>query len=197
MKIHKIFPTTILQFPFSLHTNYSFSVQEEKVNKPVGWIMDVNSSFPAATGDSFITDKQIFDLKRDISFEIGKVFNFLGFTFDYEIKELWYNIYNKAQGQEIHSHLSHLPNKNPIWSGIYYNKNCSQTSTRFHRSDFAYKTQLFDGCLDCMISDSYYENWSPEIKDGDIILFPPHLSHDVVNSIDKQRITFAFNIDII
>jgi len=196
MKIHRIFPTTIIQFSLSTHDNYSFPYQQDKVSKPDGWTMPVNSSFPMATGDDFISDTQLHNLQRDIYCEVGKVFHELGFRYDYEINELWYNIYSKGQGQEIHSHLSHLPNKNPIWSGIYYYKNCSESSTTFHRSDFAYRTQLFDGCLDTAIADAYYENWQPYVSDGDVILFPPHLAHNVHNPNDLQRITFAFNVDV-
>ena len=82
--------------------------------------------------------------------------------------------------------------KNPYWCGIYYNK--GTTPTTFIRHDilnrlhkFPHKNNDFD--------ELFADTMRPNLKDGDVILFPPYLSHCVEPSTSAtMRMTFSFNM---
>lgn len=110
----------------------------------------------------------------------------------------WYNIYHNNQGKEPHWHLPSVGNQMPYWSGIYYNKNCNPTI--FHRDHGSYRTHNFAGVEDSEINDCAWVEYIPNIVDGDILLFPPHLIHSVkLDSRYKElmRLTFSFNLKLI
>ena len=46
------------------------------------------------------------------------------------------------------------------------------------------------------LSDMYIDMYDQEVDDGDIIMFPPWMVHEVVpqKKVDKMRLTFTFNI---
>jgi hypothetical protein len=196
-KVINLFPVPIIQIEFDKHHEYYFEDIEKIVNLPEGWEVSVNSTFPKILdNDKFISpiirDSLIIDLTKCIK----NVFESLKIPSNIYMDNFWYNIYHDNQGQEIHDHLGDVGTEISFWSGIYYNKNAS--STTFVRPDKIYKTQLFDNCEDSIIAESYFSKYHTEVKDGDIVLFPPYLDH-YVNSQDwhenNMRLTFAFNLN--
>jgi hypothetical protein len=195
-QVLNIFPVPLIQIEFDKHDEYYFEDIEKSVNLPEGWEVPLNSTFPEIpNNDSFITpivrDSLIIDLTKCIK----KVFEKLNLPTEIYIDDFWYNIYHEDQGQEEHDHLGDVGEYNAFWSGIYYNKNASPTC--FIRSDRMYKTQSFPESDVSDLSISFDRKYFSNVKDGDILLFPPYLEHYVMSQPwhkDNMRLTFAFNI---
>ena len=108
---------------------------------------------------------------------------------------MWYNIYHDNQGQEKHTHFSQVGYPVPFWSGIYYNKNASPT--KFFNGNAMINTQKFRGCEETALSACLAEGHFPPVEDGDILLFPPYLTHSFTSEPQHKngmRMTFPFNI---
>lgn len=195
-EILKLFPVPLIKFKFKYHKKYYFEDIEKSVNFPEDWEIPLNTSFPMIPDNDPVVDNVTKNhLMADIKFCVDEVFEELKLPTDYYLKNFWYNIYHNEQGQEDHAHLAHVNNIGTYWSGIYYNKN--PTPTRFKRSDTLYETQLFPGYKDCNIKEAYYYVFSPDVEEGDIIVFPPYLRHSVPildSESFKMRMTFSFNL---
>lgn len=196
--IINLFPIPLIKFKFKYHDLYFFENIEKCENKPEGWELPLNTSFPnIGDNDNLISRQNRDQLKKDIKFCICEVFSQMKLPINFKFKDFWYNIYHKGQGQELHEHLSMVDNKLPYWSGIYYNKNSSPTE--FIRPSKLYQTQLFPGYENCEINESYFYSFRPVVEDGDILLFPPYLSHSVSNITLEEpnmRLTFSFNMEL-
>jgi len=58
---------------------------------------------------------------------------------------------------------------------------------------------MFPGVETCELRDAYYDNYSIDVEDGDIILFPPYLEHCIEPiSLEEpdMRLTFSFNLTL-
>jgi hypothetical protein len=194
MEFIGLFPVPIIKFKFLKHEDYFFDELEKKSNKPNGWIRDVNSSFPNILDNDIIIPPNFRDkLKKEILEEIIQIFHNLNMPNKIEYDGFWYNIYHIGQGQERHCHLNRIDRKFSYWSGIYYNKN--STPTVFHRPDMGFRTQAFPGHEQSRIKECYYSYQKVDVDEGDIILFPPYLDHEVLEKKDNNtRITFSFNL---
>lgn len=199
-EIYHVFPTPVLKIKFHKHDQYIFKDLEKINNKPERWDCSVRTSFPNIPdeGDELIDSTTLTCLKEDLLTSIQITFKNLKISTDVKFLEFWYNAYWDNQGQEPHDHIPELGDWMPMWSGVYYNKNASPTI--FNREgSYTHKIFSFAGCLDSEIRECYYTNWWPEVEDGDIILFPPYLSHYVNTGDeykDKMRLTFSFNLAI-
>jgi len=113
--------------------------------------------------------------------ELGSIFS------DLKISDIWYNIYTQDMNQEVHTH------EDTGFSGIYFLKfdNNLHTSPVFHNPVFYYNFHHQ------ALRSIEKINYTPKIKQGDLIIFPGNIPHQV----EKQksnipRITITFNIDI-
>jgi len=198
-KLIGMFPVPIVKIQFKYHHKYNFPEVEKMDRRPEGWTVPLNTSFPAIGDNDPLVPVVVRDtLKKDLKESIVEVLQQLNAPTNIEFLQLWYNIYHEGQGQEEHTHLPFVGTKLPFWSGIYYNKNASQTT--FKRSDYAYRTQRFAGSENSALAECLCETFSPNVEDGDIILFPPYLEHFVKTTEtcrDKMRLTFSFNIDLV
>jgi len=119
------------------------------------------------------------------------------FNHNYWIQNPWYNYYVKHSNQEIHSHIKLTGNYFPLFSGVHFLKlnkdhsrlsfyNPNQLSILYNDSNF-FKNNI-KSSFSCII-------FEPDIKQGDIIIFPSFLEHAVFpQKIDDPRITISFNI---
>jgi len=195
-KLHNIFPTPILHFAFSKHKEYFFEDIQKSERVPPGWNCSINSSYPFITkNDLFINKKKAECLKNDLLLEIKELFKSSNIPSNISFNGgLWYNIYHKNQNQERHNHLNTHNGRN-FWSGIYYNKNSSPTT--FYPLSLMHRTSKFDGYENSIVKDSFYDYVNIDVNDGDVIIFPPYLEHEVIlnkNFSDEMRVTFSFNI---
>lgn len=197
-KLHKLFPVPIFQFKFSKHNNYYFADIERSEKIPKDWKCSINTSYPSINNDdSFIRKYERDYLKNELLEEIKLMFGKSEMPTNISFNDMfWYNVYHESQGQERHNHLGNC-NTSIFWSGIYYNKNASPTI--FYPTSTLYKTNKFIGYENSILSDCYFDHVKINVSDGDVILFPPYLDHEVIlekNFGDKMRLTFAFNIEL-
>lgn len=93
----------------------------------------------------------------------------------------WVNINDFGGGNVIHNHTGSL------MSGCMYFQSSGTGAIEFLTTNYLHKNLHNDDVYNC--TSRYY----PE--DGDVLLFPGHLSHFVEpNPSNKQRINLAFNI---
>ena len=102
---------------------------------------------------------------------------------DYDVS-IWFNINQKGSANMIHNHHGAL------FSGVFYFQANDTGALRLYPDNFLTgQTHPMWPYKGTMI---HY----PE--DGDLILFPAHLSHDVeANPIDTPRINCAFNVALV
>lgn len=196
--IHKIFPTPLLHFKFENHHKYFFDEVDKSVKKPDNWEIPLNTSFPnVQDNDTLINLETQKKLKLDLLTSISNALKKINLPYNIDFLNFWYNIYHDDQGQEPHWHLPSAGNIMPYWSGIYYNKNCNPTV--FHRDHGAHRTLNFSGIENSEIKDCSWIEYLPNIADGDILLFPPHVIHSVKLDSSRShlmRLTFSFNLKL-
>ena len=98
---------------------------------------------------------------------------------------MWYNIYNEGFNQEQHNHIT----VGNIASGVIY-LSVPEKSTG---TTFINPNTLFLNSTEYKEEFKYY---TPKVKKGDVIIFPPWVEHRVDKQFDIEstRITVAFNI---
>jgi len=191
------FAIPLILIKFKQHDKYNFPAVAKKNTMPKGWEVPLNTSFPnIEADDDFITMEKTKELKTDIKISIASCFAKMNLSTDFKIPEFWYNIYHQDQGQEPHSH------EGPLcfyWCGIYYNKNPSPTifckragphDVHIHQVGYDEQSEL---------GTAFSPIATVPATEGDIVLFPPYLEHYVpvqndIDSDDKMRLTFSFNI---
>ena len=199
MQIHSLFSIPIIQLEFSKHLEYSFSDFPKKNKIPNGWECSVYSSWPnIRPDDEFIDYNVVESLKNDLKKEINYAFYNLKIPTKWYFSDFWYNYYYDNQGQEEHDHIPGVGYPLYYWSGIYFHTMNNTKVTNFSNPLPLYSTHQYPGCREGKISDSHFKYWTPNIKDGDIILFPPYLKHTVPPSgnSEKIRFTFSFNLSL-
>lgn len=192
--VHKIFPTPLLQFKFDDHEKYVFDDIPQSVHMPINWSEPLNTSFPEIIdNDQLVSPNVRDDLKADILSCIKKNLRDLNLPDSIDYLNFWYNVYHQGQGQEPHWHLPDIGNVLPYWSGVYYNKNTSPTI--FHKDLGIHRLHNFPGYEKSDIKDCVWASYWPEVSDGDILLFPPHLMHSAhMDKTGLMRLTFSFNL---
>lgn len=113
----------------------------------------------------------------------------LGDSFRWTIKEMWMNVLEPGGSQFMHTHA------NSLISGIIYLSELHPTArTIFSKSpganEFIFKHDAADGK-----SNKYNaERWmAPDMKPGDLVLYPSYLLHGVPPNQGGQRVSLAFN----
>jgi len=103
---------------------------------------------------------------------------------NFYVTQSWLNFNDKETYHHLHSH------PNSIISGVYYFSG-ENTNITFHRDRGLFPGFLFDyNKFDIFNSEEY----TVDIKPGQLILFPSSLKHSVkINTSSKQRISLAFN----
>jgi len=203
-KILSIFSTPLIHFQFSKHKKYFFNDVPKSVRKPETWIGNLNTSYPNITENDPFIDEDIGeslkkDLLDDLNLNLQSCFND---EIYFKFKEFWYNIYHDDQNQEKHWHMNSLGQPFKVFlSGIYFNKNTNMCRTTFHREDGFYKLFPYGTVENSPLEPFFFSTFFPYVSDGDVIVFPPYLWHEVVsNNQDKNaerndmRLTFSFNL---
>lgn len=105
---------------------------------------------------------------------------------DYTMYDPWLNLYKRRDFQEVHDHREHdfacvfIINEGEGFGKFYFqDRNCMFKSLKIEK----------------MIN--YIDNYIPELKTGDFIVFPSHMLHGVTpHNSNSVRKTLSFNIDI-
>ena len=194
-----IFSTPLLIKKFSKHEEYTERIKlfERSSKLPPYWICDVYTSFPFLEENDEHYGEIALDLKRDMLDEVKEMMREYDIPDNVNIDHFWYNGYYDGQGQENHNHLCAKNIFNPLWSGVYFHRNCYQGSFTFYKSDHSLRTQQTIDWDQTKLAGYYHEYLNIPMNDGDIMLFPPHMMHSVKvderNSVN-QRLTFSFNV---
>ena len=189
-----IFPTQIICFKFNKHTKYFFRDPGKVDNTPEGWKCKVNSTFPRIPDDDTLVTPDVRDrLKIDIETACNAELVREGLM-PCDIITFWYNSYHDDQSQERHDHMD---GRRPVFlSGVYYSKN--PTPTTFYPTSTQFRSIRYRGIERSGIRESMYDLYHFHPTEGQIILFPPYLEHEVLNRQEHQkpqgRLTFSFNL---
>ena len=156
---------------------------------------DFNSSFGL---DAHLDEKWVDDILDEI------LSGFKKFIFDLtaenkplpkniELNDIWFNCYKEGQYQESHDHLGY-DFKSPF-SFIYYLKLPLNGSRKTVFVNDGYKKNKFFYSDNLNILETEH---SPNLKEGQYIIFPSFLTHYVIHheDINEQRITLAGNIQL-
>ena len=110
-----------------------------------------------------------------------------GMGFDVEVLDPWVNKYQKGDFQELHNHptvdlaVVVFLNDGPDFGEFYFN---DIGYTQFNPAWYPILKKLDRGSI-----------WIPDIKAGDVIVFPSHMMHGVTpHKSDVVRETFAYNV---
>tara|TARA_B100001094_G_scaffold192836_1_gene186696 strand:+ start:11782 stop:12387 length:606 start_codon:yes stop_codon:yes gene_type:complete len=194
IELKRLFSVPIVKFKFTKHYQYNFPSIEKSERIPDGWEISLNTSFPFTEEDDPYIDKDVNDrLREDLLDDISKTLMKLELPHNISMDQFWYNVYHDNQGQEPHDHTSGSGTPNCYWCGIYYHKGAS--STLFHAPHRYMKTTIPSDTGPLMQS-FYTDLHDQEVDDGDVILFPSYLVHEVRPNPTRNdmRLTFSFNI---
>ena len=193
MLLHQVFFCPIFTFRFENHSKYDFPMVEKMDRKPDGWIESVNSTFPRISDDDPVVFRdERNNLMRDLGEQMKDLFQQYQLPDKFSFDQFWYNIYHEYQGQEPHTHLNGCFKRTPYWCGIYYYRGA--TPTTFFRPDCNNRVHKFPHASP-IFQEYFADKLKPDLKDGDVILFPPYIQHCVepCNSA-TMRMTFSFNL---
>ena len=195
--VYKLFSVPIMKFKFSKHDEYYFENIEKHERIPENWRCSINSSYPKTlNNDIFIDKKKNNSLQKDLLIDIKEMFRQANIPTNISFNDMfWYNISHEEQFQERHNHYNFFHAQN-LWSGIYYNKNA--TPTTFYPYSHFHRITKFKDFEKSIISDCYYDFFNVDVEDGDVVIFPSTIDHEVrASNRDIMRLTFSFNITII
>ena len=108
-----------------------------------------------------------------------------------KITSMWFNINKKGNYNQAHAHSGFI-------SGVFYVK----TNPNSGQIVFRHPSQLHPYFMKDIEVNEYHPSianeWFFDPADCDLYLFPSYLEHYVLpNNTDEDRISFAFNIDIL
>jgi uncharacterized protein (TIGR02466 family) len=193
----------------NIHQNYTnnfFEELEDNVHIDSWSFCDTKSSF---FHDELLSNYNQLDNNQSLSNEViehcNKLLKFIEndckekFNCKASINQIWHNIYKKHSFQEVHSHSG----QNSSFSFVYIAKLDSTSKQKQSRLFFINpRHDIFSlNSFDSYFSNSrnYMNNYVPDLKEGNIIIFPSHLSHGVtIHEADNlNRITISGNIQLI
>ena len=109
---------------------------------------------------------------------------------DIRMKGAWINRYRKGDHQEMHEHT--WPDVNIAM--VYFYTTNYDNSFKFHNDTFS--NYASSGLFDCFDIPNM-SKISPEVREGDVIMFPAHYYHMVApNMADLERVTISANFHI-
>lgn len=176
------------------HKSIKNIINLEKENKSHSYgswkLCEVKSTF---FEDSILYNDTLVGYEEILEEEMKKHMNKINEKLNYVIEKMWYNVYNKNDFQEPHTHLGKC-NKLSL-SCIYC---VAESDAKLYFFNPRYTTHSLSGISSVFDSDNYKEHFFPNLKEGNIIIFPSYLYHGVSpQKSDTQRITVAFNINIL
>ena len=121
--------------------------------------------------------------------------NFFDDTFNINVSQMWYNVYNGGEWQEQHTHTGTI--RSPIhFACIHFLSFDPDIHTPVTFIDPLITTRALS--LE-MKSNGYNDKVNLKYEEGDLIMFPSYLSHEVRPSKPSTYplITISFNIEVL
>jgi Putative 2OG-Fe(II) oxygenase len=162
--------------------------KDYKIDKPSGWITDkVYTTFEQEN-----LNYQMFIQPNEVRTRYEKHFSqVFGKGTEFIFTSAWFNYYENGEYQEEHDHMGlSFNNPDAHFSAIHFLQFDSERHVPVTFIDSLSK-------LNRRYTNFYVYN--PQIEEGDLLIFPAHLSHRVRPSQptpDYPRITVAFNLHI-
>jgi len=163
----------------------------DKCKTPEGWLTtNIKTSFDNEKVSNELANCQ--DLKCQY-FNVIK--GFFDDKFRLEIDDIWYNSYTKGEYQEAHNHCGDAlaPTHFACVHFLSYNPNIHSPLTFIDPIDTIRHLSIN------MKSERYEDRHQPNVKEGDVVMFPAYLKHEVKGyppTPDEPRITVSFNITV-
>ena len=155
---------------------------------PGGWDCTIKTDFDISTQNIYT---HFYDgIMEQFSIDVGLK------TSKAMIHESWSNYYTGGMNQEEHDHLP------SFYSGIHYIKfNSDHEAVHLMNPLFQLYALTYASCGDDDVLSTHpfsKQYVCPEVKEGDIIIFPSFIRHRVNGvSVKEPRISVAFNINTI
>jgi len=151
---------------------------------------ELNSSF---FEKSILYNERLVGYETILENEIKKHMNKINEKLEYVIERPWYNVYKKGNFQEPHTHLG--TSNGVALSCVYCIK---ESDAELYFFNPQYNVHKLSGIRSIFNSDNYKEHFIPDMKEGNLIIFPSYLYHGVSpQKHDTERITIAVNIRVI
>lgn len=160
---------------------------------PGGWDCELQTDFDNSMANLYHHhyDDIMAQFTKDVGLKEGAAM----------IHESWVNCYGKGHNQEEHDHLP------SFYSGIHYIKYNPEVHEAVHflnplfqlyNCTYTLSSQVCRGD-NALQEHPFSRQWMlPEVKEGDIILFPSFIRHRVnKQETEELRITASFNINTI
>ena len=145
---------------------------------PTGWNCNVKTTFNHHV--PFLKDQCLLDnIVWDPMDQMLKEVDLTSYPTGSRVNEIWANLYEKTNFQEVHNHIN--VRSLVHFSGIYIIDQKGKNQTSFVHHDVGY--------LDTIINTKNLD----DIREGTVMIFPSHLLH-YVNPVDEPRCTISFNI---
>lgn len=198
---NEIFPTRYYKYKIKNNNKIKEALlplieNERKIMKPPStWITNkLSTSYSEKENNFFTNDENIYE--KFLSEEYTKCLNkFFDLNYRISISEIWYNYYSNDDYQDWHNHVGSI--FNPVhYSCIHFLSFDSENHN---------PTVFLDPCDEIRnLSLDFYGDGhhTPNISEGDFIMFPSYLRHCVFpvknnNNTNYPRITIAFNFRIL
>ena len=164
---------------------------------PKGWFTDkLMTSFdgePEGKEIFFGEDETYQNMLIEIYTEaLNKIFDR---EFKIAIDEIWYNVYVNGEYQEEHDHLGSI-------GGAHFSCIHFLSFDRENHQPVVFRDplrQLRNLSLE-LDRNKYDDFWIPDVDEGDLLMFPSYLSHEVKPgkpTPDYPRVSIAFNFKVL
>ena len=193
MKSIELFPVTVFKGQVSNNEILKNLLVSEILNEskdleiPEDWTTHkVKTSF--STGSNILNHteltSQYVDCMRDVFDK----------DFDVSINKIWYNVYTDGEYQEVHDHLGSLfePSHFSFIHFLCFDKG-NHRPPEFRDPLSQLRTTSLE-----LERNNCGEVYVPDVKEGDLIMFPSYLQHCVPpgKKTEYPRITISFNVKV-
>ena len=166
-----------------------------ELDPPEDWATDnLKTSFEGEPkGKEVLVGKNNVLLKKYYSDAISEIFD-KEITWEI-VDDIWYNYYEKGSYQELHEHIAD-PFQKIHFSCIHYLSYDRGIHTPAEFQDPISAIRAHSLTLDKDFVGDFY---IPQVKEGDLIMFPTYLQHRVLPQklSDIPRITLSFNFRLL
>ena len=112
------------------------------------------------------------------------------YSYEYQHVSSWINFYDQGDFQEMHTHQ----NRSVSFSYSYYHKEPKDWK---NASQFKFKSPIENLILNQMEFSAFHSGFTPNIGEGDLLIFPSWLYHMVTkHKTNERRITISGNISV-
>ena len=200
-KTHSIFPTIFFQTEVDSNNLLKETLCDQMLEAskymkaPDLWFTNnLKTSFIEEPSGFNIIEDNFPLLEKSYLETIGKVIK-RPHEIDLTDEDIWYNVYLDGEFQDQHVHVSNSHLRQHHFSCIHF----LSFNPEYHDPPSFVDPSSAVRSLTPAIDESPYQNeWEPEVKEGDLIIFPIYMPHSVhpCKKSNYPRITITFNFTL-